>query len=51
MNLTKQELSGEIFLLKKDLTKYKNDLIKWMFIFWSGQVVATLGFILLFFKK
>ncbi len=25
--------------------------IKWMFIFWIGQVIATFGFILLFINK
>ena len=29
----------------------KAEIIKWMFIFWVGQVVATFGFILLFLKK
>ncbi len=29
----------------------KAELIKWMFIFWAGQVITTFGFILLFLKK
>ncbi len=29
----------------------KLDLIKWMFIFWIGQVAATFGFILLFLEN
>ncbi len=28
----------------------KAEIIKWMFIFWIGQVIATFGFILLFLK-
>jgi len=29
----------------------KADTIKWMSIFWIGQIAATFGFILLFLKK
>lgn len=29
----------------------KSEIIKWMFLFWIGQVVATFGFILLFLKN
>jgi hypothetical protein len=29
----------------------KAELIKWMFVFWVGQVITTFGFILLFMKK
>lgn len=36
---------------KEDLAKQKAELIKWMFIFWIGQVAVTFGFILLFLKK
>jgi len=35
---------------KKDLFEVKADLIKWMFIFWVGQVSITTGLILLFLK-
>ena len=36
---------------KIDLANTKTDVIKWMFVFWIGQVAATFGFILLFLKK
>jgi hypothetical protein len=36
---------------KVDLAKTKTDLIKWMFVFWIGQIAATFGFILLFLRK
>ena len=29
----------------------KSELIRWMFLFWIGQLAATFGFILLFLKK
>jgi hypothetical protein len=36
---------------KEDVANAKADTIKWMFIFWIGQMAATFGFILLFLKK
>ncbi len=36
---------------KEDLSNTKADTIKWMFIFWIGQMVATFGFISFFLKK
>lgn len=36
---------------KSDLSNVKAEMIKWMFLFWIGQVAVTFGFILLFLKK
>ncbi len=48
---TKEDLAKlEMKLIEKFL-EAKSDTIKWMFIFWIGQVAATFGFILLFLKK
>ena len=56
----KDELNNksQILATKDDLNKLdvkisetRYDLIKWMFIFWIGQVAATFGFIFLFIKK
>ena len=48
----------DIALLKQDINNVelkiaetRADMIKWMFIFWIGQVAVTFGFILLFLKK
>ena len=41
----------EISDVRKEIGHSKADTIKWMFIFWIGQVGAMLGIILLFFKK
>lgn len=41
-------LKGE---LQKQIGDNKAEMIKWMFIFWIGQLAATFGFILLFLKK
>ena len=55
---TELENKTQIFATKEDISTLKSqieqtkaDTIKWMFIFWIGQVVATFGFILLFLKK
>jgi hypothetical protein len=59
---TKNDLHKEVALVKDDLAKVKYDLskeigesntntIKWMFIFWIGQVGAMLGILFLFLKK
>jgi len=37
--------------LRNEMGKIKTDTIKWMFIFWVGQVGATMAIILLFVKK
>ena len=37
--------------LEVKISDSKSEMIKWMFIFWAGQIVATFGFILLFLKK
>jgi hypothetical protein len=41
----------DIGQLRKETAEAKADLIKWMFIFWIGQIAATFGFILLFLKR
>ena len=52
------ENKTQILATKQDLAKLdtrisetKAETIKWMFIFWVGQVVATFGFILLFLRQ
>lgn len=47
MLATKEDIS----ILNTKIEQSKAETIKWMFIFWIGQVVATFGFILLFLKK
>jgi hypothetical protein len=55
-----QELESKIQHLatKEDVAKVdlkisetKSEIIKWMFIFWAGQVVVTFGFLLIYLKK
>jgi len=39
------------FATKEELGNVKVEMVRWMFIFWIGQLAATFGFILLFLKK
>ncbi|WP_347274018.1 hypothetical protein [Candidatus Kuenenia sp.] len=37
--------------LKTDIANARADLIKWMFIFWMGQVITITGILIAFLKK
>jgi rubrerythrin len=37
--------------LKSDIANVRADLIKWMFIFWAGQVITITGILIAFLKK
>jgi hypothetical protein len=41
----------DIYRVRKELDVAKADLIKWMFIFWIGQVGATLAMFFLYLTK
>ena len=48
-----EEISGvknEITQVKNDLLEKHNEMIRWMFIFWVGQVAVIVGIIFAFFK-
>jgi hypothetical protein len=47
----KESLAKDIATGRKETADAKADVIKWMFIFWVGQVAVTFGFILLFLNK
>ncbi len=47
---TKTELMTIILELKAEQAKSKAELIKWMFIFWVGQLGMMLGILFAFFK-
>lgn len=44
-------LSKEHLATKKDLAEVKSELLRWMFVFWIGQLTAMLAFLLLFLGK
>jgi hypothetical protein len=45
---TKEDLAKLEMQLNKTFFGVEADIFKWMFIFWTGQIAATFGFILLF---
>jgi hypothetical protein len=48
---TKDDLAKVKYDLSREIGNVKADTIKWMFIFWIGQVGATMAILLLFLKK
>jgi hypothetical protein len=48
---TKDDISNVKYDLGKEISEAKADSIKWMFIFWIGQVAAMMAIVLLFLKK
>jgi len=45
-----KRLTEEIADLRGGIEKSKSDTIKWMFLFWIGQIGAVVGIILAVFK-
>ena len=48
---TREEIANLRYDIRKEMGEHKTDTIKWMFIFWIGQMGAIVGIIFLFFKK
>jgi hypothetical protein len=48
---TKQDISDLRTELKVDIANSKADMIKWMFIFWLGQLAASVTIVKYFFGK
>ncbi len=45
------QLKGNISNLEVKIADSKAEMIKWMFIFWIGQVAVTVGFLVVYLKK
>jgi len=48
---TKHDFRKEMSDFRKEVGENKSDSIKWMFIFWIGQIGAILAIVLLYLKK
>jgi hypothetical protein len=46
----KSELEAKINQLEVKINEVKSDIIKWMFIFWAGQVVVLIAILQIFFR-
>lgn len=42
----RSELHTEIASVRKDMADFRNELLKWMFIYWTGAVVTLGGLII-----
>lgn len=61
LNLTRNDVADvktevvnvkiELGNVRAELGNVKADLVKWMFVFWIGQVAAIFGLVLLFLKR
>jgi hypothetical protein len=47
----KDDIANVKYDVRKDIGESKADTIKWMFIFWIGQIGTMLAIIFLFLKK
>ncbi len=45
-----RRLTEEISGVRQDMSKHHGNTVKWMFIFWIGQIGVLLGVLLTFFK-
>lgn len=41
----------DILATKEDLANLKADIIKWMFLFWIGQLASLIAILQIFFKS
>ena len=47
----KFEEKHDILATKTDLANMKADIIKWMFLFWIGQLASLIAILQIFFRK
>ena len=50
MSKVNQKISEEISKVNQKISETKADIIKWMFVFWAGQIGVILGILFAFFK-
>ena len=51
VNLNILATKDDISKLEVKIAEAKSEMIKWMFIFWIGQVAVTVGLIMIYLKK
>jgi len=47
----KTELMVEIEKVRTEMQKMKADIIKWMFLFWIGQLASLIAILQIFFRR
>lgn len=48
---TKADVRKEMGSLIYDIRQHKREVLKWMFVFWLGQIFATLGLVIILSMK
>jgi hypothetical protein len=51
LELLRKEVGEKSAETNLKIAESKSEMIKWMFIFWIGQVTVTVGLILIYLKK
>ena len=51
VNDLRQEMSVGFIRLERELANTRVDMIKWSFVFWTGQCLAILGFLFVFLRN
>jgi hypothetical protein len=51
VNDLRQEMSVGFIRLERELANTRVDMIKWSFMFWTGQCLAILGFLFVFLRN
>jgi hypothetical protein len=51
LNDLRQEMSSGFIRLERELANTRVDMIKWSFMFWTGQCIAILGFLFVFLRN
>ncbi|MFV1976268.1 MAG: hypothetical protein ACC651_11010 [Candidatus Scalindua sp.] len=46
-----ERITTEISKVNNNISEAKSEIIKWMFIFWAGQIGVLLGLLFAFFKR
>lgn len=46
-----RRLAEEIGKVRQEISEAKADLIRWMFVFWVGQIGVITGILFAFFKR
>ena len=47
----RQEMNSGFIRLERELANTRVDMIKWSFMFWTGQCLAILGFLFVFLRN
>jgi len=51
VNDLRQEMNAGFIRLERELANTRVDMIKWSFMFWTGQCLAILGFLFVFLRN